>query len=384
MAGAGPAGLAIALMLARQGRRVVVHERFETPRPVGAGFTLQPTGLHVLDRIGLGKAARAVGAPIRRLFGRERRSGRVVLDVDYGRLKSEPPLGVQRSSLFNILFQACQTAGVEFETDFDVAGVDDGRLMNTTGRPGARFDLVIDATGSRSPIARSLGARRRDLDFGALWLTTPWPDGTFAPDALAQVYRGAAKMAGVMPTGLRPDAPGATATFFWSLKGTDHSRWQAEGVDRWKDEVLDFWPDLQPVLANVRTAGDLTFTRYGHHTLSHPVRDRLAVIGDAAHSTSPQLGQGVNMALLDAMALADALERQADLETALNDYARVRFAHVRLYQAISEVFTPLYQSEDAFRPWVRDHVLSHLTRLPLAPRFIAATAAGLLLDPRSR
>jgi 2-polyprenyl-6-methoxyphenol hydroxylase-like FAD-dependent oxidoreductase len=41
-------------MLARQGRRVVVHERFDHPRPVGAGFMLQPTGLHVLDALGLG------------------------------------------------------------------------------------------------------------------------------------------------------------------------------------------------------------------------------------------------------------------------------------------------------------------------------------------
>ncbi|HAV49014.1 MAG TPA: glutamate synthase, partial [Brevundimonas sp.] len=61
----------------------------------------------------------------------------------------------------------------------------------------------------------------------------------------------------------------------------------------------------------------LTLARYGHHTLARPVADRLSVIGDAAHSTSPQLGQGVNMGLLDAFALSQALADHADLDQAL-------------------------------------------------------------------
>ncbi|MFO0413480.1 MAG: FAD-dependent oxidoreductase, partial [bacterium] len=79
--GAGPTGLAVALMLARQGRGVLIHERFDTPRPVGAGLMLQPTGLAVLDALGLTPAVEAMAQPIEHIFGREARRGRIVLDV---------------------------------------------------------------------------------------------------------------------------------------------------------------------------------------------------------------------------------------------------------------------------------------------------------------
>jgi 2-polyprenyl-6-methoxyphenol hydroxylase-like FAD-dependent oxidoreductase len=108
------------------------------------------------------------------------------------------------------------------------------------------------------------------------------------------------------------------------------------------------------------------------------------VLGDAAHSTSPQLGQGVNMGLLDALALADALETHADLSDALDAYAAARRWHVRLYQALSMGFTPFYQADGSFLPWVRDHILGKVARLPFAPRLLAATVSGLLLDPRGR
>ncbi len=386
VAGAGPSGLAVALMLARQGRRVVVHERFDQPRPVGAGFMLQPTGLAVLDRLGLTAQIEALAQPITRIFGRA--GDRVVLDVHYDRLRRpRPALGVHRAALFQVLYDACRDAGVAFETNWTVTGAADGRLLGEAGRRSAAFDLIVDASGARSAIAASQpafrGHGRRDLEWGALWATTPWPEGAdFHPHALQQVYRAADRMIGVLPVGRRPDTPHPLATFFWSLKGRDHPAWLTAGLEAWKAEVLSFWPQTEPLLDAITDPDQLTLARYGHHTLALPVADRLAVIGDAAHSTSPQLGQGVNMGLLDAFALAEALDRNGALDDALMDYATTRRWHLRLYQALSLVFTPFYQADGRLLPWVRDHVLGRLARLPLADRLLAATVSGLLLDPR--
>jgi 2-polyprenyl-6-methoxyphenol hydroxylase-like FAD-dependent oxidoreductase len=370
-------------MLARQGRRVVVHERFETAQPVGAGFMLQPTGLHVLDRLGLTAQVEAYGQPLHHIFGREARRGRVVLDICYGDLKTpRASLGVHRSALFHVLYQACLAEGVAFETGREIVSAADGRLTGADGWTSAAFDLVVDATGARSAIARALGARRQELGWSGLWGTVPWPGAPFDEGALEQVYRGASKMIGVLPCGARPDDPSRRmATFFWSLRGDDHPAWRTAGLAPWKAEVLSLWPEVAPILETITDPQSMTLARYGHHTLARPVGDRLAVLGDAAHSTSPQLGQGVNMGLLDALALADALETHADLSQALGAYAAARRWHVRLYQALSMGFTPFYQADGSFLPWVRDHILGKVARLPFAPRLLAATVSGLLLDP---
>ncbi len=389
--GAGPTGLALALMLVRQGRRVVVHERFEAPRPIGAGFMLQPTGLHVLDRLGLTERVRAYGQPLTHLFGREARRRRIVLDVRYGDLRSPRPdgtdaLGVHRASIFQVLYDACLAEGVEFQTGREIASAADGRLTDAKGVAGPAFDLVVDASGARSHIAHDLlarqGGRRRELEWGAVWATVPWPGEPFDPTALEQVYRRASRMIGVLPVGARPDSPDRLATFFWSLKPADHDYWLRAGMERWKAEVRDLWPQVSGLLETIPDVEALTLARYGHHTLPLPVGPRLAVVGDAAHSTSPQLGQGVNMGLLDALVLSETLATHAELDEALEAYARIRRWHVRLYQALSMTFTPFYQADGQALPWVRDHVLGKVARLPFAARILAATVSGVLLDPR--
>ena len=383
--GAGPSGLAAALMLARQGRDVVVFERFEQAGPVGAGFMLQPTGLAVLDALGLTPAVEVLAQPVDRLFGREARRGRIVLDVRYADLnRPRPALGVHRAALFEVLYRACRDAGVRFETSRDMVAAEAGRLTDAGGVTTPAFDLVIDASGARSRIAAGLGAAPRPLAWGALWATVPWPGQPFDPRALQQVYRGAAKMVGVLPVGARPGSPDRLATFFWSLRTGDHAAWRDAGLDRWKAEVRNLWPETAGLLETLTDPDQLTLARYGHHTLARPVADRLAVIGDAAHSTSPQLGQGVNMGLLDAWSLTEALSSRVDLPDALAAYAAARRWHVRLYQTLSLGFTPFYQANGRALPWIRDHLLGKAARLPLSPRLLAATVSGLLLDPRPR
>jgi salicylate hydroxylase len=379
IAGCGVAGLASAALLGRGGHRVVMFDKLAAPAPIGSGIVLQPVGLAALDEIGAGARMRSLGAPIKRLFGKVSRSDRIVLDVRYAALGENAPCGlaVHRGALFQLLFEAATHAGADIVANREVIVHESGALVFADGSRSARFDLVIDALGMRSPLSGKVSA---PLAFGALWANLDWRDG-FDPNTLEQRYEAARMMAGVLPIGRLPDGATNQAAFFWSLKGVDHTAWRAAPIEAWKDDALRLWPAVAPLLAQIDAHDDLVFARYLHRTLSAPASRGLAHIGDSWHCASPQLGQGANMALLDAWALVRALEVCDDLADALALYAQTRLWHIRLYQLASFLFTPAYQSDSALIAWLRDWIVAPLARIPPAPRMLAALVAGSIGAP---
>ncbi len=378
IAGAGPGGLAAALALKRAGHDVIVFDQFDQPKPLGSGLILQPTGLAVLDWLDLGARMRGLGARIDRLYGKA--GNRVVLDVGYAALGDARGFAVHRAGLFNVLYDAVLAAGIEVRKNRQIKDIDAHSLIMIQGERAGPFDLIVDALGSRSPlIPHASGPDYRNrLDYGALWASLPWPGEPFAANALEQRYYRASVMTGVLPVGKHHENADRQAAFFWSLKSQDFALWQKKGLETWKSDVRDLWPETSQLLDTITSANQLTMASYDHHTLSLPYGNRLVFIGDSAHSTSPQLGQGANMALLDVMALTKALERNSDLPTALAVYAKARRFHVKLYQALSLVFTPFYQSDSALLPILRDYLVAGTSRLPPIQRLLARIVAGQL------
>ena len=374
IAGCGVAGLASAALLRRQGLRVVVYDKLETPQPLGSGLILQPVGLHVLNEIGAGERIRALGAVIERLFGRVTPSQSVVLDVRYDAFGRDAPTGVavHRGALFQVLYDAAREAGAEIVAGREIVGAADGRFAFANGEQSPRFDLLIDALGVRSPLSR---ASKVNLPYGALWASLDW-QAEFDPHALEQRYEAARKMAGVLPIGALPGRANQQAAFFWSLRGVDEAAWRAAPLEAWKDHVRSLWPETRGFLDQITRHDDLVFARYAHRTCASPLSRHVVHVGDGWHCTSPQLGQGANMALLDALALATALSAQSNPDAALGEYERMRLWHIRLYQAASFLFTPAYQSDSLLIAGLRDWLMAPLSRIPPAPQILAALVAG--------
>lgn len=389
--GAGPAGLATALYLIREGHRPVIFERFESVAPVGSGLMLQPTGLTVLHDLGLLAHIMALGHPIHRLSGVDAKSGRPVLDVRYDALdRGRFGLAVNRPALFNVLHRAALNNGIDVQTGKPVKTIDAGSdgvdVLGENGKRLGRFDLVVDTSGARSKLRQfaRFPSEPGPLAYGALWSMLDWIADGFEAHALSQRYDKASIMIGVLPTGRLNVGGAEKAAFFWSIKPAEFLAVKAAGLTAWKGKVCGYWPECAAYLDQIRTFDDLTLAHYGHHTLRVPAGDRIAFVGDSAHSTSPQLGQGANMALLDARALSHALATSRDVSAALGCYAKSRALHVSLFQALSAAFTPFYQSDSKALAFVRDRLVSKLARMPPAPKILASMVAGTMVDPFAR
>jgi len=386
IAGAGIGGLATATFLARQGHAVRVFDQFEAPQPIGSGLMLQPTGLAVLSKLGLRREIDRLGSRIDRLWGLTAPSGRAVLDVRYGKWKPDLyGLGVQRTMLFDQILAAAIESGGQLIPSTEIASADaqSGTLETTSGKTLGPFDLVVDGLGVHSPLTRN---PRKELPYGALWATLPWPEnGPFEATALEQRYRAASQMTGVMASGRANKNAPLSLTYFWSIRADREAAWRAEPLDQWKTRATELWPDTRGLVDQFSDHDDLTFARYRHRTHPRPVAGpRLVHIGDAWHAASPQLGQGANMALLDAWALAQAIGRGGDMPGALAAYRRSRIGHVRLYQIMTYLFTPVYQGDSRVMPWLRDWLAAPISKIWPAPQLLAAMVSGLIGSPLGR
>lgn len=378
IAGYGTAGQAAAIFLARDGHDVEMFERSPELKPVGAGFLLQPTGLDVMTALGLRDAALARGARIERLHG-QNAAGRMVMDMRYADHASGSfGLGMTRGALFALLHATCvHSASIRTGVRIEKAGQGGRSLVDDAGNEYGPYDLVVAADGASSTLRASSGIARRDPPYpwGAMWCLLP-ADGWPHIAELRQRYDGTHRMLGVLPVGTRPDFSGRWLTFYYSLVGARIDAFGADDLATMQADVAALWPELAERTRTLVDPTQLNRARYRDVVLRKPWRERMVFIGDAAHGMSPQLGQGVNMALLDAQALADALRAHSDVDRALAQYARSRAKHVAVYQRLSRWLTPLFQSDATALGALRDRVFGPFGRLPLARREMLKILTG--------
>lgn len=374
--GAGFAGMAAALFLARAGHRVTLYERAATPGPVGAAIVLQPSGLAVLRRLGLDREVEARSQRLDRLAVRTPR-GNGVVDLRYTTI--DPTwygLGVGRGVLFDALWQAVarepasRVSVVTGVTARELATIPDGRRLVMADGSHRDHELVVVADGSRSALAGAVAPRNVvPYPWGALFHVGPSAD----TNELRQVARGARTFMGVLPMG------GGRASLFWSLRADRVDAWRAD-FEPWRERCVAFGRGagvaVEPLVAAIARAEDVLFAPYFDVRMKRWHGERAVVIGDAAHATSPQLGQGSNLALWDALVLADALARDPDLARALASYTARRKRHLSYYQRATRWLTPFFQGDSRVLGWVRDWAFPLGAHLPPVRRLMARSMAG--------
>lgn len=308
--GGGIGGLCAALALRRAGWEVTVLERAPRFGEVGAGITLMANALAGLDALGVGDEIRARGrvdAP----GGTRTPDGRWLARIASGELEAAlgtAALGIHRATLHGILRAALPAS--DLIAAATVTDVTPGAVHSTVGTVEA--DLVVGADGIDSIVRRRLWPGAAPAAYVG---TTAWrgiTDRRWDGELTVAITWGRGAEFGIVPLG--------DGRVYWFGAVT-----APEGV-RSADEratvraLFGDWHDPVPALI-AATATVL------HHDLRHLptplpsyVRGRVALLGDAAHAMTPNLGQGAAQAIEDAVVLGDACALGRPLHDALADY----------------------------------------------------------------
>ncbi len=345
--GCGTAGPASAILLARQGHNVQVFDKAPTCRAVGAGFMLQPSGMQVLQDIGILETILQLGSRIDTLHVWENQ--RTLMRLDYADWRNGSfGLGLHRPALLHVMLDSMHQAGAQMHWNHEItqACSHDARwtLTDAHGQKHGPFDLLIIADGARSTLRHCVAPAAVDHSYpwGAHWFIGE-NDGSFDSHKLHQIVHNTRILCGFLPTGRhQPNTP-ELLSLFWSVRLTDDAAIRSQPLQEWKNNILHHEPKAESFLAQISDWQQIITARYGDVRLTRWTAPGVAVLGDAAHAMSPQLGQGVNLALMDAACLAECIA-QYPLPLALKHYTRQRSMQIRYYRAATRGLTPLFQS----------------------------------------
>lgn len=304
--GAGMGGLTAGIVLTQAGYDVEIYDRVIDLRPAGAGISLWSNGVKVLNRLGLGKEIAAIGGRMDRMEYRTT-AGELLNDIDLLPLTEQVgqrPYPVSRTDLQQMLRQnlpvavqlGYQCVGIEQDDQQVTAIFDNGH--QATG------DVLIAADGIRSICRKYVLAEAVAPNYGGYvnWNGLVPGSADLAPSDTWVIYVGQHKRASMMPIA------GDRFYFFFDVPMPLEAA--AQGGDI-REDLTRFFAGWAPSVQNlIQRLDPATTNRVLIHDLGplhQMVRGRVALLGDAAHATCPDLGQGGCQAVEDALVLGNYL-----------------------------------------------------------------------------
>lgn len=321
--GAGIGGLTTGIALRQTGFEVEVYDRVRELRPAGAGISLWSNGVKVLNRLGLGEKMAQIGGQMDRMQYLTK-IGELLNDIDLQPLVEEVgqrPYPVARTDLQQMLLDAYpgevklnhKCIGVEEDAQGVTAIFENGH--RTTG------DLLVAADGIHSILRQYVLGEEIQPRYGTYvnWNGLVPASEDLAPKNSWAIYVGDHKRVSMMPVA------GDRFYFFFDVplpKGTPVN------PDYQTDLAQHFQGWAQPVQLLIERLDSSTTNRVEIHDvgpLNGMVRGKVALLGDSAHATCPDLGQGGCQAMEDGLVLTQCLlTTNLGVEYALQRYEAER------------------------------------------------------------
>ncbi|MFD6951415.1 2-polyprenyl-6-methoxyphenol hydroxylase [Nocardiopsis sp. TSRI0078] len=323
--GAGTSGLALAILLAREGVNVDVAEIKHDADALGSGITVQGNALRVLRELGVWEQVEKAGYSFDSL-GMRAPDGTLLAeipDVRTGGPDLPATVGMNRPELTAILLQAARSAGARVRPGLTARSLTehaDGtehtggvEALFSDGTSG-HYDVVVGADGIRSATRRMIGidAEPRPTGMGIWRIHTRRPDSVERTDL---VYGGPCFIAGYCPTG--PDTMYAYLVERARESTGLTERERASHMTELSRGYRGVWDEIR---ADIAASDRVNYTWFESLLVERPWnRGRTVLIGDAAHACPPTLAQGAAQGLEDALVLAELLLAADTVDQSLFD-----------------------------------------------------------------
>jgi FAD-dependent urate hydroxylase len=330
--GAGIGGTSAGIALQRLGHDVVIYDQMRENKPVGAALSLWSNGVKVLNWLGLGPDVAALGGDMADMTYREGRTGETMCDFSLAPVTAQTgqrPYPVARADLQALMMERFGMGGIRLGMKL-ISVDDDGSRVTATFADGSTdtADLLIGADGARSTtraFVQPEGSSAIEREYAGY---TNF-NGLIAVDERIgradawTTYVGEGKRAAVMPVA-------GDRFYFWfdvpQPSGLSYDR--ADGVAPLREAFEGWAPGVQALIDGIDPVASLNRVEIWDITpFSSWVKGRVAILGDAAHNTAPDIGQGACLALEDSFALGIAFATNTvSVEDTLRRYEGIRAA----------------------------------------------------------
>ena len=346
--GGGIAGCSAAIALAQQGMQVTVLEKQPEWKFQSSGIFIYHNGLAALQKLGALDDILREGFAIadgKNIYLDQQ--GQPIVDTFYPTSSPEiPPIvGIKRAMLHRVLAGRMQALNVDIRLGCSLQSLDNANpeSVSVVLSDGSQqqYDLVIGADGLRSQVRgllfgdlqprytglgvwRSVHARPKDLDVKIMQM-------------------GQGKRLGIMPIS------DETLYIFGTMPEPEGAWYERE---RWpvlmRERFAEFGGPVQALVNEISASSEVLYTAVEEVSAPLPWhRGRVLIIGDAAHASTPFMGQGGAMAMEDAVALGDLLAQPGEVADLLQAFGQQRYPICQFVQNASRKVGEAGASEDA-------------------------------------
>lgn len=372
--GGGLGGLALARALQHSGRACEVYERAPEIKAVGAGILMQTAAMMALRRIGLDAQVAAAGREV--LLGRGTdMHGRLLQRFNMGELKDVtgvPTIAIHRAALHKVLLDALEPGTVRTDHALERYEADkDGVTAVFANGHRARGTLLFGADGLRSRVREQLlGPSAIRYAGYTSWRGVARTRVDFLGDHEVCEMWGRGLRFGLVPVD-------AERTYWFAVANAPEGQ-RDDDAKTAVAERFAAWPDgVRRLIAETPAESVFRTDISDRAPVARWSDGRVCLLGDAAHPTTPNLGQGGCMAIEDAVLLAHLLGASSDHAAAFARFEALRVPYTSRIVRDSWNFGRLAHSESTALLWLRDAMLK-LTPASVIRKQLLANARFVL------